>query len=204
MKKSFIILALTMFSFANAQKGTVLVAGSVGVYSSKSIYSTSESTYNDIRVSPKLGYQYNNNWTTGIEFSIGTNKQTNISTELQLNTTRKDKQNGFSVGGFLRYTKPLSEIFSIYADFGMGFQNTKRTENYFDGSTTFTTYSKGNGFYVDLTPAVFININKNFGLNFNIGGIEYNAVNYNNTQGDTRNLFLNFGQSVSIGVSKNF
>ena len=66
MKKVFIILALSIFSFANAQKGTVLVAGSIGFSSVKQ----TNSKYENFNFSPKVGYQFNDNWTVGGEMSI--------------------------------------------------------------------------------------------------------------------------------------
>ena len=49
------ILALAMFSFANAQKGSVLVMGNIGFTSRNDISVGSETTYNVITFSPKVG-----------------------------------------------------------------------------------------------------------------------------------------------------
>ena len=63
----------------------------------------------------------------------------------------------------MRYSKPLSEIFSVYADLGAGFQN-QNNKSYINDSLN--TESKADGFYVGVTPALFINMKKGFGLNF--------------------------------------
>ncbi len=197
MKKSLLILALAVFSFANAQKGTVLVAGNVGYSSQKSDVSAGTSpTVNSFNFSPKVGYQFNDNWTVGVESSIANSKSTYTSGEY--------KSNNFSVGGFLRYSKPIGGIFSAYADLGTGYHNVEQT-NYNGGDFPYTSTTKGNGFYVGVTPAISLNISKGFGLNFNLGSIGYNTLNNTTHNGnDTKNFNFNFGQSFSVGISKNF
>jgi hypothetical protein len=195
MKKLLLILALAMFSFANAQKGTILVSGNVGYYSEKSGNSGIQPSQNNFNFSPKVGYQYNDNWTAGVESTISNAKSTYTSGEY--------KSNNFSVGGFLRYSKPLGGIFSVYADLGAGYHDVKQTQ-YNGGSNPYTSLSKGNGFYIGITPALFLSISKGFGLNFNLGSIGYGTLNYNNPANDIQNFNFSFGQAVSVGISKNF
>lgn len=154
MKKSLLILALAMFSFANAQKGTILVSGNMGYNSQISGDLASSPRIKNFNFSPKVGYQYNDNWTVGVESSINSYKYVN-SQELN--------NNGFLLGGFLRYSKPLSEILSAYADFGIGYQYIKYWDVTGNNSTMSTT--KENGFYTGVTPAIYLNLKKNFGLN---------------------------------------
>lgn len=195
MKKSLLVLALTVFSFANAQKGTVLVLGNVGYSSQNSNSSGGSPDYKSFNFSPKVGYQYNDNWTVGVESSIANSKQIYISGEY--------KSNSFSVGGFVRYMKPIAGIFSAYADLGTGYQNSEQTQ-FNGGINPFASELKGNGFYVGVTPALLLNINKGFGLNFNLGSIGYSTLNYSNPANDTQNFNFSFGQAFSIGISKNF
>ncbi|HRA71430.1 MAG TPA: outer membrane beta-barrel protein [Flavobacterium sp.] len=196
MKKLLLILALAVFSFANAQKGAVLVLGNVGYSSQKSDVSMGISpTQKSFNFSPKVGYQYNDNWTVGVESYISNSKQTYTSGEY--------KNNNFSVGGFLRYSKPIGGIFSAYADLGAGYHNVKQTQ-YNGGINPYLSTLNGNGFYVGVTPALLLNINKGFGLNFNLGSIGYSTLNYSNPANDTQNFNFSFGQTFSIGISKNF
>lgn len=194
MKKSLLILALAVFSIANAQKGTVLVLGNVGYNSQKSGNSGFQPTQNNFNFSPKVGYQYNDNWTVGVESSIANSKSTYTAGEF--------KTNNFSAGGFVRYMRPIGGIFSVYADLGAGYQNAAQTQ--INGNGNFSAELKGNGFYIGLTPALFININKGFGLNFNLGSLGYSTLNYNNSVNDTQNFNFSFGQAFSVGISKNF
>lgn len=195
MKKILLILALTMFSFANAQKGSILVMGSIDYRSQNTSNSGFENKENIFGFTPKVGYQFHQNWTVGLEANHFVSKEET--------NTNEYKNSSFSLGGFLRYAKPLNQTFSAYADLGLGFQNNKMTNrNGFARST-----NEGDGFYIDVTPAILINVTKTLGLNFNIGGLGYNTLNYdgNNGNGDNVKTFnFSFGHAFSVGISKNF
>ncbi|MEG0850181.1 MAG: outer membrane beta-barrel protein [Flavobacterium sp.] len=197
MKKFLVIAALAICTFATAQKkGSILVMGSIEYNSQNVSNSGSEDKTNSFTFSPKVGYQFHQNWTAGIEAGVGTAKR-----EFSNNT--ESKLNNFSLGGFLRYSKPLNQTFSAYADLGVGYQNRKTTNSV----GPLSTINEGDGFYIGVTPAIFINVNKGFGLNFNIGGLGYNTLNYdgNNGNGDNvKNFNFTFGKAFSVGISKNF
>ncbi len=204
MKKTLIIFALALVSFANAQKGTVLVTGNFSYSSQKVKYNNTvqQNQYENFSISPKIGYQFNDNWTVGGEFSFFKNYNEYFYNSSYLNASYDQK--GFSVGAFMRYSKPLNETFSFYTDLGIGIHKIKENRLNYDGFQYYNTLSKGNGFYTNITPALFINIKKGFGLNFNIGGLSYGTINYDNNGGDNKNFNVNFGKTISIGVSKNF
>lgn len=186
-----LILALATISFANAQKGTILVGGNIA-YTSEKIDREIESVKNNtFEFSPKVGYQFHDNWTAGVEFSVQSSK-----TEIG---EAEGKANNFKTGAFVRYTLPLSETFSFFADLGAGFQNQK-SKNYENG--LLVSDNKVDGFYAGLTPALFINMKKGFGLNFSIGGLGYETLNYD--AADYNKFSFNFGKTFNIGVSKNF
>lgn len=193
MKKMLLILALAKISFANAQKGTILVGGNIGYSSSNRDFLTSNEKYRDFGFSPKVGYQFHDNWTVGGEFSIGSSR-----TEIEGRMT--GKANNFKAGAFLRYSVPLTETFSVFADLGAGFQNQKRTVSSVDAENEF----KGDGFYTAITPALFINMKKGFGLNFSIGGIGYQTWSFDDEGQENKEFNFNFGKTVNIGISKNF
>lgn len=206
MKKLFVIAAMAAFSFANAQKGTILVGGNVGFTSEKQDFGgATENKVNNFEFSPKVGYQFTDNWTAGIEAGIGSSKTENTDVNEFGVITTENKNKAFSAGAFVRYTRPLSETFSVFADLGAGFQGIKQTGFATDGTITVTNPErKASGFYVGVTPAIFINVKKGFGLNFNIGGLGYQTMNYDNNGGDNSAFYFNFGQTLNIGISKNF
>lgn len=195
MKKMLLILALAMVSFANAQKGTILVGGNIGYTSTNRDFQTEKDKNNQFDFSPRIGYQFNDNWTVGGEFAVASSK-----TEYEGMTETESKLTNFKAGAFLRYSVPLSETFSVFADLGAGFQNEKSTLE----TATGRSKSKGDGMYVGLTPSLFINMKKGFGLNFSIGGLRYETLNYDNNGPDVNRFYFNFGKTVNIGISKNF
>ncbi|KIC04040.1 outer membrane beta-barrel protein [Flavobacterium sp. AJR] len=193
MKKMLVVIALAVVSFANAQKGTILVGGNISYTSEKSEFKFSEEKTNTFSFSPKVGYQFNDNWTVGGEFTVASSNEDNGIVE--------EKNNAFKIGAFVRYSVPLSQTFSVFADMGAGFQNAK---NKVYGPGNAYSKSKADGMYVGVTPALFINMKNGFGLNFNIGGLGYETLSYDNNGPDVSKFFFNFGKEVGIGISKNF
>ena len=190
MKKKLLIALLAMFSFANAQKGTILVAGNVG-YSSKDDSRGDGLKLNQFNFSPKVGYQFNDNWTIGGELSYTSVKDRGFDLESHTKIT--------TIGPFLRYSMPLNQTFSVFADLGAGFQNAKQKLDFYNFNNTTDT---AQGAYVVITPALFINMKKGFGLNFNIGGLGYNTLSYDNYNVNEFNF--SFGKGFNFGISKNF
>ncbi|TDW49714.1 outer membrane protein with beta-barrel domain [Flavobacterium sp. 270] len=194
MKKFLLIAAFAVCSFANAQKGSILVGGNIGYTSENTDYRIGEAKTSQFSFSPKVGYQFNDNWTVGGEFTVASSKNDQLG-------AAEYKTNAFKLGAFLRYSMPLSQTFSVFADLGAGFQNQK-DKTYNNNGTI--DKSKADGMYVGVTPALFINMKKGFGLNFSIGGLGYNTLSYDNNGPDVNNFYFNFGQTFNIGVSKNF
>jgi hypothetical protein len=188
MKKAIIIVALAFVSLANAQKGSVLVAGNVG-YSSKN---TGESKSDYFEFAPKVGYQFSDNATVGIEMGYGSSTVSGRVGNAMVDYKEKD----FRLGAFLRYAQPLAGVFSIFGDLGVGMQTAKETNPVFE--------SKGDGFYIGLVPAIGVNMNKGFCLNFSIGGLSYDSLKYDGTSDATNTFDFTFGKQASIGISKNF
>ncbi|GAA3726865.1 MULTISPECIES: outer membrane beta-barrel protein [Flavobacterium] len=193
MKKMLVMAALAICSFANAQKGTILVGGNIGYTSEKSEFRFRDDKASTFTFSPKVGYQFHENWTVGGEFSLSTSDIDN--------TDVKRKDNKFRTGGFVRYTKSLSQTFSVFADMGVGFQTEKN--KIYTNANNYVRY-KGDGAYVDVTPALFINMKKGFGLNFSIGGLGYETLSFDDNGEDYSNFYFNFGKTFNIGISKNF
>jgi len=198
MKKTLLILALAMFSFANAQKGTVLVLGNVGFSSEKINSSGNEATQSSFGIFSKVGYQFTDNWTVGVQSSLSFANNVTDSTN--------GHSNNYGIGAFVRYSKPLSELFTIYTDLGTGFNFDKGTYSN-GGLSNFT--SKSSGFGINVSPGLLINIKKGYGLNFGVGGLGYSSnklenSNVLNSVEDSKRFDFNFGQSFNVGISKNF
>lgn len=147
MKKLLAAIVLLATTIVSAQKNSILLGGNVGFSSEK----IGETKLENFEFSPKVGYQFAEKWTAGVEGSI-----------MNIQTIQADKTEKYKIGGFVRYTVPLSDIFSVFGDLGAGYQSTNVND--------------AKGMYASLTPALFINMKNGFGLNFSIGGINYNNL----------------------------
>ena len=185
------LLAITTIA-VNAQTGSILVGGNVDISSSKVSSTPDDYHQNSISFNPTIGYQFTNNLTAGVTGILTSNKnsQGNIAV----------KNSGFNAGPFIRYSTPLSNVFSVYGQLQATFGSGKTTNT--NNSTT-TTSNKVTTSNIGLFPAVFINLKNNFGLNFNIGGISYGSSKPSG-QNSFNTFNLNFGRTGSIGISKNF
>ena len=176
----FAVAALIQYS--SAQEGTVLVYGNVGYNSTKP---AGDEATNSFSFNPGVGYQFDDNWTVGANLGLSSESQDG------------DKFTSFSAGPFVRYSESLSNTFAIYMQLQGGFVSGKfETEDQADVKT--------NGFNAGLFPAVFINVNKSFGLNFSFGGINYETLKFEGASEGSSIFDFNFGQTINIGISKNF
>ncbi len=182
MKKLFTLsLFVASFFVSQAQTGTVLVGGNVGI-------ATNSDDQTSLNFNPFVGYQFNNNWTAGLAFGLASQKQDDAGDTY--------KTTALAVGPFVRYTHSISDIFSVFGQFEAQYVNAKSKFNS-------TTVGEGNGFGLNLYPAVFVNVKNGFGLNFDFGGINYASVKPKG--GSAENAFqFNFGKTINIGISKNF
>ncbi|MBC7937772.1 MAG: porin family protein [Rhizobacter sp.] len=189
MKKLF-TLSLLMASFfaSKAQSGSVLVGGDVSYTNSKSPNPGGDYKANNLSFNPYIGYQFNDNWTAGVVAGVLTSKQEQGPSE--------QKNTSFNAGPFVRYTKTLSDIFTLYGQLEGRFGSGKLKNNG-------TTLGENTSTAVTLFPAAFINLKNNFGLNFNFGGIGYES--FKPEGGESSNTFgISFGKVATIGISKNF
>jgi hypothetical protein len=213
MKKVlFTAIAVLSLTFVNAQKGTFLVAGEIGYKSEKNPSSPEQTSFsvanqkaNTFLFSPKIGYQFNDHFTVGIESTIGSNNGNRLSEMItQTGTTYANvdyKNTTLNLGGFLRYTKSLSGAFSAYADLSSGMLSGKTKTTLFGlpGETKYT------GFYAGINPAIAIDLKNHLCLNFSVGGLNYYTRKGDFMGAPTSSTFdFNFGKQISIGISKNF
>ena len=108
----------------------------------------------------------------------------------------------------MRYTKKITDLFSVYSNFGINYVYSKsKTESYLNEVLVSSGSGQSNGVSSYITPAIFINLKNNFGLNFGFGGIYYgNSTSKDDSGFKNKNsgFDINFGQSFYVGVSKNF
>jgi hypothetical protein len=187
-----IIMAGTALTAA-AQKGSILLYGDLAFASNKN---SAETKYTSFEINPGIGYQFNNNWTAGLDLGLSTNKTTPAGT-----TPTITKSNQFNVGPFVRYTQPLVGPFSFFGQLNASYLSGKTKSE----TGTISTESKYDGMAVNVFPAIQVNVKNNFALNFNFGGIGYQTTKNKAAGSKSNSSFgLTFGQFMNIGISKNF
>ncbi len=171
-----LLFTLTGMVGVQAQRNTLLMYGNADFDSQK----TGDARTNSFNFSPGVGYQWNDNWTGGLNLSVG-NART-LTTEVST----------FSVGPFIRYAQPLNDIFAVY-----GQLNT----NYVSGKAGNVNVS---GFGASLIPAIGVNLKNSFALNFTFGSLNFSSVKADGAADATTDFGLSFGSGAGFGISKNF
>jgi hypothetical protein len=183
--KKLLLAALIMagISFsAKAQQGSILLYGGLNFYSTND--KNTDVKTSSVIFTPAVGYQFNKNMTAGLEFGVGAGKSETPS---------------FKVGPFLRYAWPISNIFAIYGQLGLGYfhQGEANLNNNID-------YTNVSGMYIGLSgPTVFINVKNSFGINLGFGSIDF-ASGKVKDKDNVSSFAINFGNNISLGISKNF
>ncbi len=192
MKKLVVVAILFagLTQAANAQKGSILLYGNIDAGSNKD--NNVSSTNSSFDFNPGVGYQFSNNWTAGLQLAIGSSKYDNGSGTVT-------KNSNFNVGPFLRYSKSLGDIFSVYGQLNVDYLSSK-VQNTVSSITTSVTTS---GVMAGIVPAISVNVHKGLALNFNVGGLSYQTTKASSAKSVDKFVF-NFGQQVGIGISKNF
>jgi hypothetical protein len=198
MKKLILaLLAAGTITAANAQE-----PHSILLYGDASFSTTRDAMLGkqtDWHATPGVGYQFNHNWTVGLNIMWGqhANKTANGV---------KTTDNLYAVGPFARYSRYIgkSETFFWFAqgnfDYAGGYTTSGGAE----------TINKHNGVALEVYPALGINVGRGVCLNFSVGGVGYSTDKYSNNSNPSLNtnasntFDLSFGHQTNIGISKNF
>lgn len=188
--KKIILASLFMAGLAvsaNAQKNSVLVYGTVSASSTK--YEPTNGKSSQFSLMPGIGYQFSNHWTAGIAGGYMSGKSEN--------GTIVNKQNGYAIGPFVRYTTNLSNVFFFFSQLDAQYTSTTN-------KPALAAETKNTGFGLEVTPAIGANVYKGLALNFAFGSLSYTTQKTENTPNKTKNFGLSFGNQINIGISKNF
>jgi hypothetical protein len=192
MKKLILaLLAAGTVATANAQEPkSILLYGNLGLHTTRADNLEKTTIWN---VTPGIGYQFNHNWTLGLNISWGQNAFKDANA---VNTTR----NMYAVGPFARYSSYIhrSEIFFWYAQADVSYTGGYTTN---EGNPA---VAKHTGLAVNVYPALGINVGHDVCLNFMIGGLAYGTDKFTDAPYSTNTFDLTFGQMWNIGISKNF
>lgn len=199
MKKIILsLLAIGFLASANAQQGSILLYGDLGFSSEKDAVENKTIIWS---ANPGVGYQFNENWTVGINVSWAQHSTSDAPGSSDMTT-----QNNGRFGAFARYRKTFGKgPFYYYGHAGLGIHQGYTTDADQPGAL------KHNGIYFEAYPAIGMWIGCNWGINLSFGGIGYstdkyttdasgNSVSNANTSSD---LGITFGSTVHIGASVN-
>ncbi|HTN46399.1 MAG TPA: hypothetical protein VL098_08645 [Flavipsychrobacter sp.] len=214
MKKLILsALALTTIATAQAQKpGSILIYGSLGVGGNTTTYDAGIPGVDDSKTkdfnmhfAPGIGYQFNKNWTVGLNFGVGLATSTNVDADVDVINT------GIMIGPFIRHTMPINKTFFMFTQANLGYMYSMERTDYNDAAID-NPESYVNGVGIDVFPAVGINITKCIALNFSIGGLgvastkqTFNDAHEMGETAEIRNVGVDFtlGQQFNLGVSAN-
>jgi hypothetical protein len=171
-----LLLAVGSVISVKAQRNTLLVYGNVG-FDSQKAGSTTTNSYN---FSPGIGYQWNDQWTGGVNLGVGSSD------------AGTGKSSVFSVGPFVRYTQPLAGIFVIYGQLNANYVSNGGDAPHFSGFNT------------ALFPAIGVNLKNGFALNFTVGSLSFNSYTFDKADNTTNSFHFGFGSGTGFGISKNF
>jgi len=195
-----LILALltagTLATSANAQEPkSILWYGDLNLTTRKDSTQAQNaiSKNTDWHVSTGVGYQFNKNWTLGLNIGWG---QSATKTVNGISNT----DNMYHVGPFARYSHYIgrSETFFWYSQLDFNYQGGYHTN---EGAPATAKHS---GVAVNLWPALGINVGRAVCLNFNVGGLGYATDKYTDAVYAINTFNMNFGRQMNVGISKNF
>jgi len=183
MKKILLALVATCSMIAaNAQSNSVLL------YGNTSVTADNQWARTDWSLTPGVGYQFNTNWTVGVNVSWAQN---------QNGTGHDTVMNYYHFGPFVRYTHTISKLFYCYAQLDVNYMGSYRTPG--DHAADL----KATGFGAGITPALGINLGKGYGLNLSLGSLSYSSTTPDGGSAIST-MDFSFGKVLGVGISKNF
>jgi hypothetical protein len=167
MKKITIALGLciAMAMSATAQEKSILVYGGLDGFRN--------SANSEFKLDLGVGYQFDQNLTAGINIMSKSDGYTGGSAV------------NFMVGPFVRYTKPMTQLISLYGQAGFGF-----------GSGTNITEMNFN-----LLPGAQLNIKQGWAIYMEFGNIGWSRTSVSSVA--TASTNYNLGRGLTFGIQKN-
>jgi hypothetical protein len=186
-------MGILMGASTFAQQGSVLLGGNLlfndAHYNATANFGSANQWY--LEVTPMIGYQFSSAWTAGAILGYA-------HIETHQSGGENSSANSWSAGPFVRYTHAINSWVSVYGQL----QGVYYDQDALDLGATTPFYGRrieGQGY-----PALLFNIKNGFALNISLGGLayEHDFIKGGSTVSNTLNL--TFGNTVLVGVSKNF
>ncbi len=177
MKKVFMSLAVALVSVcASAQ---VYVGGTVGISSNKIGDGDSKVAYKFL---PEIGYQFNQQWSAGIEFGLQKGDPCKIE--------KVGESTTYIVAPYVRYNFVNSKLFDVFVDGTVAYGNISKVD--------------ADLFEIGIKPGVALNLSDKFSLISQFGFLGYRA--YSPKVGSTSSTFgLDLdGNNIQFGAIVKF
>lgn len=196
MKKT-LLLAITatgisLASYGQINKGTVLLGGSIGAASNKYEQGNSKQKNNFLVLSPAAGLAIRTNMVAGLRLSYGRT------------TSKNDPPNSFSAktttyggGLFLRHYKPLGKSFYLYGEAAASYDYNEQVQY-----GTVEAVNKLNSVSLALTPGLTYAVGRRIHLEASINNIV--SLGYISGKSYTTNPASSVTKQTSFGFNTNF
>jgi hypothetical protein len=199
MKKLILSLfTICLVVTAGAQQGTWLLFGNLGFNNTKDEFKTTTIVWS---ANPGIGYQFNENWTAGLNLFWSQNSMTDVPGGSTKTTVNQGK-----FGVFGRYTHHFgNSVFYYYGQADVLMQQGYTTDS------SAPAFNKHNGMIIDAYPAIGMQVGCNWGINVSFGGIAYmsdkqttDATAHTISNANTASTIdVTFGRTINIGASVN-
>ncbi|HTQ28976.1 MAG TPA: hypothetical protein VMI35_12645 [Puia sp.] len=180
-----LLLAITLQTVAQIQKGDLLLGGTVGFNNG----SYPASSYSNAGISPHIAMAVSNQ--AAIGFGIGANYSA---------TENAEKSVGISGSVFYRKYFLIKDKLGWYLHTSATLGWSKDEQSFLDSTgTTYTkTYTNSQNYTLSVTPGLYYQVTPSVLLNADFGGV---GGSYSNSgDGWSYNIFVNFFQNFLFGV----
>jgi hypothetical protein len=226
IKKQFLAAALllSIHSFAQFNKGQIMINGRINFYSSKQHLNNNNPysdivRYKDFGYNVNVGYFLTNHFAIGLVGGLSLDKQVLHRFDTAYTYIHTQVHKAPTVGAFMRYNQPLYKSkFGVFLQLNSNYSFLKTSYdsqyNYPDPTQNSSSYArkeKGNRYSLALNPGLFYFVNNRISLEGTLGSLYYSASKVKiedeldpNSQPTSNSSFLgtNFSiSSISLGVT---
>lgn len=201
MKKlifSVILFFAFSVSFAQLEKGTILLGGRVNISASHYApgkYNIQNQTSYDL--SPAVGYFFTDHFAGGLELNYNHEKSYLNNSDTNNIIVFTDKISGFGVGPFVRYYQKLGDKVALFGHGSFTYSASYSKRLYEDKPSD--DYSlESSGFNAAISPGLVFFPVKKFGFQLTAGRIGYDSRKYAHN-GDINSKTTNF--TIDLGMS---
>lgn len=207
------LLLLSVTTFAQLEKGTILLGGGVGFGSSNSFSENtgiySESKANSFSFSPDAGFFFHDNWVLGISLPFSWSKSTSTSAAASgvADFSTESKNSSWGVAPFVRRYFPFGEKISAFGQVQAGYSqiSSKVIPN---GNEDASSGNDSNSFNATASLGLSYFPKTWLGVNLSVSPLSYTSSSWEdhgyteNAEGDSSGFSFGVDTSmITLGVN---